>query len=318
MSSFISVVIPAYNYGRFLPESISSVLSQSFSDFELIVVDDGSTDDTRRIVARIADPRLRYIYQHTQGLSAARNTGIRHANFEFVTFLDADDLLLPGMLETTLREFGRLSPDYALVACATVRMTETGAPIDTIKEKGAGQVSREYRASDLVLKSRFPCCVLARREVFAAAGYFDINLRSSEDRDMWIRIAEKHRIHFCSRQLVRIRRHSSNMSKNADRMRVNMRRVLAKYFNGKIGSFSELILFLKAHAYNQYEVAWMYHDEGRIPEAVLSLIASLLLWPIFLQPQESVNQKCLFRLRSFARFIMNWMRGPGLLPNEAS
>src|SRR5918996_212462 len=97
MSSKVSVVIPTYNYGRYLPEAVESVLHQTFPDLEVIVVDDGSTDDTRELIGRFGD-KVCYIYQRNQGLPAARNTGIRAARGEYVGFLDSDDLWLPGKL----------------------------------------------------------------------------------------------------------------------------------------------------------------------------------------------------------------------------
>ncbi len=308
MSKGISVVIPAYNYGRFLSETLNSALSQTEGDIEVIVVDDGSTDDTRKVVSRFSDRRLRYIYQANQGLSAARNTGILNSRFPYMAFLDADDLWLPGMLEAALKTFTLLPANYGLVACGSVRITADGTPIDRLKEGVAGVQQREVKSQDIVIKSRFmPSAVVVRREVFKEVGNFDTNLRSSEDRDMWIRIAGKYRLHYTSQQLVRIRKHANNMSKNADRMRLNMRGVLAKRFSLGIGSPSELIIFLKSHSYHYFEVAWMYYDEGRIPEAIVSLLASLPLWPFFFQSRKDLNQPVLFRARALARFLAVWL-----------
>ena len=98
----VSVVIPAYNYARYLPEAIRSVLAQTHSDLECIVVDDGSTDNTREVVSAIEDPRVRYVHQANAGLSSARNTGIREAEHPFVGFLDADDRWLPQFVTRAL------------------------------------------------------------------------------------------------------------------------------------------------------------------------------------------------------------------------
>src|SRR5262245_20604446 len=92
----VSVIIPCYNHAHYLGEAIESVLAQTVQDFEIIVVDDGSTDSTADVAARY--PRVRYVRQNNQGLSAARNTGIKHGLGRFLVFLDADDLLLPGAL----------------------------------------------------------------------------------------------------------------------------------------------------------------------------------------------------------------------------
>src|SRR5690242_10687505 len=94
----VSVIIPAYNYARFLPQAIESALQQDYPEFEVLVVDDGSTDNTAEIAAVYsrADKRVRYLHQKNAGLPAARNTGIQHARFDFIGFLDADDAWLPG------------------------------------------------------------------------------------------------------------------------------------------------------------------------------------------------------------------------------
>src|SRR5919112_6190031 len=99
----VTVVIPCYNQAHFLGEAIESVLSQSYRNFEIIVVDDGSTDETSEVASRYEEVRL--IRQENRGLSGARNTGIRDSQGEFLVFLDADDKLLPGALEAGLRCF---------------------------------------------------------------------------------------------------------------------------------------------------------------------------------------------------------------------
>src|ERR671911_2120937 len=101
VAGLVSVVIPCYNQAHFLGEAIESVLAQSYPRFEIIVVDDGSTDDTSKVAARY--PGVRYVYQNNQGVSAARNSGLARSEGEYVVFLDADDRLLPEALETGLK-----------------------------------------------------------------------------------------------------------------------------------------------------------------------------------------------------------------------
>lgn len=305
MNDAVSVVIPAFNYGRYLGAAIQSVLSQTFQNFELLVIDDGSTDDTRKILSRFTDSRLRYVYQFNQGLSAARNTGIANARFDFVAFLDADDLWLPGMLESAVERFSRLSPDYGLVACNSLRINQAGELIDLQLKHRPCSGEQEYRAADILIKSRFmPSTVVVRAEVFQTVGLFDTSLRSSEDRDMWIRIASKYRIHYLSTPLVHIRKHATNMSRNADRMRVNMRRVLAKHSRAVAGLPGNWGGFLQAYSFHYFEVGWMYYDEGRIPEAIAQMLKSWVAWPLFVAPARNLGQPPLFRLRALARFLL--------------
>jgi glycosyltransferase involved in cell wall biosynthesis len=95
----VSVIIPAYNQAPYLSKSIQSVLDQTCQDFEIVVVDDGSTDDTAAVVQSFHDDRIHYIYQENRGLSAARNTGIDNSTAEYITYLDSDDLFLPMKIE---------------------------------------------------------------------------------------------------------------------------------------------------------------------------------------------------------------------------
>src|SRR5688500_7201655 len=99
----VSVIVPAFNQARYLPETVDSVLRQSFKDFEVIIIDDGSTDDTPDVARSILDTRVQYARQANRGPSAARNAGLRHAVGEYIAFLDSDDILLPCHLETLVR-----------------------------------------------------------------------------------------------------------------------------------------------------------------------------------------------------------------------
>jgi glycosyltransferase involved in cell wall biosynthesis len=103
MNPLISIIIPAYNRGYILPRAINSVVRQTYVNWELIIVDDGSTDDTKTIVEQYSDPRIKYFFQENAGQSAARNTGMRNATGEWLAYLDSDDELLPLYMETMLR-----------------------------------------------------------------------------------------------------------------------------------------------------------------------------------------------------------------------
>ena len=148
----VSVVIPCYNYGRFVNGAIDSVIRQTHAPLEIIIVDDGSTDHTREVVAAYGE-QVRYHYKANAGLSAARNTGIAAARCPFVAFLDADDEWLPGMLECILQAFESLPDEFALVACRSAIMDVAGNPL-SLKQFNQNY-PREIKVKDLLLKSRF-------------------------------------------------------------------------------------------------------------------------------------------------------------------
>ena len=178
----VSIIIPAYNQAHYLGAAIASALGQSYGDVEVIVVDDGSTDNTREVVEQIGDPRLRYVYQENQGLSAARNTGIRHARGAYLSYLDSDDLFLPEKVALLLRSWrsdpsgawsrGRPSlltePAARLAPCSTgsCRMTRGAAP--------AQPVARRQCAGPALVAGK--------------AGFFDETCALT-NWDMWLRLA---------------------------------------------------------------------------------------------------------------------------------
>ena len=297
----VSIIVPAYNYAQFLPQAIDSALAQTYSPVEVIVVDDGSTDSTPEVVAQYSDPRVRYVYQKNAGLSAARNTGIGHALYDHVSFLDADDKLLPQMCERIMEAFAKLPADFALIGCRMIKMAADGTPLRS-KQFG-NQAGGEVTTRDFILKNRFPCNVIVRKGVFEDSGYFDTSLTSTEDRDMWIRISTKHRVFLLGEFLVLIRRHATSMSHHSDRMKLNMRRVLRKAWQSRAIPRWDLY-WLKVLSFNHTEVAWMNYDERRIAKALYHLLASFVMWPVFLQPGE-ISQPLFFRLRSMARFLIS-------------
>ncbi len=299
----VSVVIPAHNYAQFLPGAIASVLAQTHRSFEILVIDDGSTDSTRAVVAHETDPRVRYLWQENAGLSAARNAGIRAARMPFIAFLDADDSWLPDFLAEVMRKFAELDENFALIAANTARIDTAGHPLAS--RRSSPQNDRELTTRDFVLRNRpLSSSIVARREVFERHGGFDSSLRSSEDRDMWIRIATHRRVWFIGRPLALIRRHPGNMSKNATRMKRNSRTVLRKAFSARAVPRSDISFWLRAWSVHFFQIAWTHFDEGRRTRALAYMLGSLVLCPFFLQPQR-INEPPLFRLRALAKFLVS-------------
>jgi len=298
----VSVIIPAFNYAHFLPEAIGSVLAQTWPEFELIVVDDGSTDDTPGVCARQTDARFRCVRQPNAGLSAARNTGIREARFPYVGFLDADDRWGPAFLATVLAEFRRLGPEFAAVGAACARMDGTGEVLAAPRRSFLH--TAELTAASFCLRNRpLSSSVVVRRQVFEECGVFDTMLRSSEDRDLWIRItARGHRFFYLGEPLAVIRRHPQNMSKNAPRMKRNSGLVLRRAWQAAAVPRWNLPFWLRAASIHYFLVAWTHFDDRWRIRAWLYLLVSVALWPFFLRP-SLVAEPPFFRLRALAHFL---------------
>ncbi len=193
----VSVILPTYNRAWSLRAAIDSVLEQHIEGSELIVVDDGSTDDTERLVSTYGR-RLRYIHQTNRGVSAARNTGIRAAAGSLIALLDSDDAWLPGKLSAQL-DFFEAHPE-ALICQTEEIWIRNGVRVNPGKRhrKQAGMIFEKSLALCLVS----PSAAMMRKSLLDEVGLFDENLPACEDYDLWLRIAWKYPIHLIDRPLI--------------------------------------------------------------------------------------------------------------------
>ena len=193
----VSIIIPTYNRAGMLKEAIDSVLAQDYSDFELIVVDDGSTDETPQIL-NCYGGKIKRICQRNQGVSAARNRGIAAASGGFMAFLDSDDLWLPGKL-TIQAEFLRSTP--AALICQTEEIwIRNGVRVNPRKRhrKYSGMIFERSLALCLVS----PSAVMVRRGLFDKFGLFDESLPACEDYDMWLRVSCRCPVYLINKPLI--------------------------------------------------------------------------------------------------------------------
>jgi Glycosyl transferase family 2 len=227
VSPKVSIVIPAYNAMTYLPDTLASVFQQTFRDFEILLVDDGSTDSLPIWVAQTVSERVKLIYQPNQGLSAARNTGIMHSESEYIAFLDADDLWHPTKLAQQVQWLDA-HPTIGLIYNWTAQIDAAGNPTGRVLGSAiAGNILPQMLQRNII---DCPSSVLVRRQCFDRVGLFDRTLRSVEDWEMWIRIAATHPIAVICQPLVYYRQHPSNMSKNWRVMEQSFDRVITKAF----------------------------------------------------------------------------------------
>lgn len=197
--------------GHFLNEALLSVVNQTFTDWEVIVVDDGSNDDTRDVVAVFEDSRIHYIYQENQGLSAARNTGIRAATSEKIALLDADDIWKVDYLEKMINVLIDNSEAIAIY-CGFIYIDPDGKQIGMPQLR----VVPSHQFPMMILKQNWlvPSSVIFCKEVINEVGFFDESLQAVEDWDMWIRMSTRGLFVCLPQHLVKYRLHNSNMSKD--------------------------------------------------------------------------------------------------------
>jgi len=208
----VSVIIPAYNEAaRHLEDSIKSVLEQTFTDFELILVDDGSTDHTSSLAAGYGDA-LRYKWQPNGGLAAARNTGIEEARGEYIAFLDADDLFLPNRLASQVPLLDE-NPNIGLVYGQALVFGEGKSNEYLLPE--TGKLAGGDIFESLYFENVIPVLtVLTRRSILEDLGGFDENTPATEDWELWLRITARFPVTFVSGPVARYRVHEANMSSN--------------------------------------------------------------------------------------------------------
>ncbi len=223
----VSVIIPTYNRVHMIARCLDSVQAQTFKDYEIIVVDDGSTDATREFLLKAYGNNIRHIAHPTnRGLSAARNTGIEHARGTYIAVLDDDDLWLPEKLALQV-ELMKGNPDVVLAYCGTLKVDWQGELIEEVKPEMRGHIFADMLNRNCL---KGPASVaMFSREVLGASGVFDTSLSSCADWDLWIRIARCGRVDYVDRPLVKYVMHQSNMSSNIPDMARDTFVILDKY-----------------------------------------------------------------------------------------
>lgn len=228
MAVLISVVVPVYNGQEFIKTTIQSVIMQSYPHWEMLIIDDGSTDGTKEVVkGYLEDSRIKYFYQKNRERAAARNQGIHFSSGQYIAFLDADDAWLPDKLEVQV-DYLKHHPEVRL--CFTnYFLIDTGGILT-----GAPRISfTSNNQFDYLLKGNFIAnsTVMIPRDVLDKVGLFDETLPAfgSEDWDMWLRIVRFYSVHFIDKPLALYRIHENNTS--LDRMCSSAEAVLKKTFS---------------------------------------------------------------------------------------
>ena len=227
VTPLVSVIIPVYNQAGYVSRAVQSVLDQTLTEFELIIVDDGSTDNTPQVLAGFTDPRIRIIRQPNAGLSAARNRGLKESTAALVTFLDSDDYFLPTKLEIMC---GYLNghPDVGMVAGQFIYIDDDG---NTLGQPAPAQTP--LKLPELLLEN--PICVsgiVLRANWLEHVGTFDENLRACEDWDLWLRLAAAGcSMAWIDQPVVAYRIHPGQMTQQSSRMRKAILAMFDKFFS---------------------------------------------------------------------------------------
>jgi glycosyltransferase involved in cell wall biosynthesis len=302
----VSVVIPAYNAMPYLPEAIETVLAQTFTDFEVVVVDDGSTDNTAAWLTQLSDSRVQVISQKNQGQATARNTGITHATGDYIAFLDADDLWKSTLLEQLVNCL-ESHPQAGLAYCWTALTNQQGHPTGRLAISHAeGNVWKQLIESD------FLSCgsVLIRRACFEVVGLFSPDIALSEDWDMWIRIAAKFPFALVKQPLFLYRQHPASSSQKIKLLLQASLKVIDRAF----ASAPPELLSLKnrSYAFIHLYVGWKalekmdYQHADALCQKAYAYYPRLLFSPRCIRLRIAIEIVQWFGSQNYSR-LKNWL-----------
>lgn len=221
--AFFSIIIPLYNKEIFIENTIQSVLDQTFQDFEIIVVNDGSTDKSDEKLLQFKDDRIHYFSKENEGASTARNYGIEKTTADFITFLDADDYWYPTFLETMFTIISKVPNQKVFSAAIEIDTSKKIIPAQysISKSNNEFEVVNYFQAS---IKETVLCtsCAVFHKTVFEEAGNFDTRIKSGQDTDLWIRIGLIYDVVFSWKILARYVYDPKSLSKNTKLVREKM------------------------------------------------------------------------------------------------
>ncbi|MHC4950844.1 MAG: glycosyltransferase [Planctomycetota bacterium] len=304
----VSVIIPTYNRRNLLSEAIESVLSQTLADFEVIVIDDGSTDGTDEAVKAIDDPRIRYYYKDNGGVSSARNAGLDKATGQYIAFLDSDDLYKPEYLKTMVSALEN-NPDYGVAYTAAINHFPDG---------GVEEYRMEACCSGWITKEMFDYFFLfcqtsvIRRKVLKNI-FFDEQLDISEDVDFLLRLSCQSQFLYVPepRLIRRVQSDSLSQENGTARKAEDKIRVLERFYQEMGGSqwFSRRVA-LRRFSRQYSKMGRMYHKQGARKAAVKMLRRAIRLDPFRFRNYQDLLTASLNLMRTDS--ISDWQFSPPL------
>lgn len=263
----VSVVIPCFNSLDWLPQTVDSVLAQTFTDFEVVLVDDGGSDELDKWAAELGDQRVRVVRQDNAGVSAARNLGIREAKAPLIAFLDSDDLWVPKTLEWFVEAFDA-SPEVGVVYGHYDVIDDNNQPTGRVEAHSfSGEVWADFVETNAVGMS----AAMVPAAVFADVGVFQVNRDKFpidvEDWELWIRIADTYPAAVVAEIVCHHRRHDSNSSTNTESLELAYRNMLEEVFSDQPPHRMKMQPVATARA--EVVLAWHSLNDDRDADAAL-------------------------------------------------
>jgi glycosyltransferase involved in cell wall biosynthesis len=295
----VDVIIPAFNAANYLPAALESVFSQTFDDWQILIVDDGSTDNTAEMVAPFLDrfgSKIRFIKQNNRGVSAARNTAIQASTAEFLALLDADDLWLPCRLSESLKILAE-RPQAGLAYGLVTHIDAEGRLGETFE--GNRRYAEGHIAPHIYMrKVEMPCAtVTLRRRCIDEVGIFDEAMRATEDRDLWLRIALRYEVAFVPKVLAYYRVSPNSASADPQLMLKGQLRFINKHYGSEgCGLRSRQIAWARVYKQQAEDLK----RRNRPWNALMSSLRAVALYPLDMDNPRTAGSLLLNWIRSLA------------------
>lgn len=300
----VSVIIPTYNRGNLIKRAVDSVLSQTFKDFEIIIIDDGSKDDTKEVLAPYMD-RVRYVPQANGGISKARNRGIELAQGQYIAFLDSDDYWAPEKLQMQTDILDG-NPKIGIVY---VRMPIVDEHGNVLGMKPNGVSGKNFQELLRVWGDLPTSSVMTRKECFDRVGVFDPNLPPMEDIDMWIRIAYHYDLHEIEgKVLAYYWRHDHQITKDLVKVYSGLVKIHAKILESFKDADIPRDLLVRKLVKNQYTLSRVYSSQKKFKEAFENVSQAIGRYPavgaLFIEPSDHMFKKFTKVLKPYGFFTI--------------
>jgi glycosyltransferase involved in cell wall biosynthesis len=269
----VSVVILTYNRAELLRSAITSVLNQTFQDFEIIIVDDASKDNTQEALSHFDDARLKYIrHEMNKGEGKSRNTGIANASGEFIAFLDDDDEWLPEKLKLQVDILDN-DPTISAVYTGCICIDKRSGNVDSLKiPSKRGDIFQELLKENFIIVSS----ILLRRACFETVGLFDELVPFGLDHDMWIRVSRFYQFAFITKPLVKYYIHQNRLNANFSLVAQGMEKMFEKYG-------ADFALNAKYYSKKCYVLAFLYCLMGNGHRCRAACVKSIKIYPLQLK-----------------------------------
>ncbi|HWP93500.1 MAG TPA: glycosyltransferase [Thermodesulfobacteriota bacterium] len=268
----VSVVIPTYNRAELLGSAINSVLSQTFQDFEIVVVDDASRDNTAEVIRGFNDKRIKHVRHETnKGEAGARNTGVINSDGSYVAFLDDDDEWLPEKLERQIEIFERDSDRIGGVYTGFLKVDRaTGQVVKEVIPTKRGNIFNELLQFNWI---RIPSVLMVKKECFDRTGLFDASIPFGLDYDMWIRISKEFQFEYVDRPLVKYYSHADSRLSTNYKLVISGKEAMLKKYSDVFESNK------KDHSYRYLQLGVLYCYSGNARKGREAFLRAIMAYP---------------------------------------